>query len=404
MSFQPPRLLACLLGGLLLSAPAAADEVHLKSGRVLQGTVLEQGPKTLRMRTDAGIEVELQAAQVVKVEKGQSPAQEAEAKRAALAKGDLPGHKALARWCDGNKLRRQARELREAILARWPGDVETRKALGHVFHEGAWKTRADYMRSLGLVRSADGRSWISPEEAKAQAQAAEAKEQRKQVEKLLRRSSYQDVAEIEPALKHYPDAAAVPALIEAVDGTSFKTRQLAIRELGRRKAAAAEEALAKAAVEDPKRDARDAALDALMALEPKQAPKYFLRSVTRRKNPFQRVHAVKAVGAFPAPGAVPVLIRALRETTSGFGKASISTVTQRAYIQDFELSSGGTGNVVAEVANPQIGTFSEGTTLEMKVILWERESIVKVLRKLSGQRFGADPGEWQRWWKQQQGE
>ena len=116
-----------------------------------------------------------------------------------------------------------------------------------------------------------------------------------------------------------------------------------------------------------------------------------------------RNNAMQALGRIGDPAAIPVLIEVLRETTSGFGKASISTVTQRAYIQDFELSSGGTGNVVAEVADPVIGTFSEGTTLEMKVILWERESVVRVLRKLSGQRFGADPGEWQRWWKQQPG-
>ncbi|RMG12258.1 MAG: hypothetical protein D6731_14275 [Planctomycetota bacterium] len=56
----------------------------------------------------------------------------------------------------------------------------------------------------------------------------------------------------------------------------------------------------------------------------------------------------------------PVITAANRQ------RVSISVITQRAYISDYELSSGGTGNVVAEVADPIIETFQEGIVLDVR--------------------------------------
>jgi hypothetical protein len=396
-------LLVCLASLLLLAPPALADQVTLTNGRVLEGKITEDGDHII-ITTASGMQARIPRARVTRIEAGQTAAETVEARRKALDPADLEGRRKLARFCDARKLRSQARRIREQILERWPNDTETRKALGHVFHGGEWMTRADYMRSLGLVRSADGRTWISREEAARRAAAKEAKAQQKEVEKILRLAATKDPAELAARLAPFSDAAAVPVLIRKADSQSLPVRRLAIQELGRRKAQAAELALAKVAVEDPKSKARGDALNALGQLgQTTTARKYFLRSVARKKSPFKRTHAAEAVGRFPMAGngAVPVLIRALRETTSNFGKANISVLTQRAYIQDFELSSGGTGNVVAEVADPVIGSFSEGTTLEMKVTLWERVTLLKVLRKLTGQDFGPKPDRWQRWWNQQ---
>lgn len=56
----------------------------------------------------------------------------------------------------------------------------------------------------------------------------------------------------------------------------------------------------------------------------------------------------------------PVITAANRQ------RVHVSVVTQRAYIADYELSSGGTGNVVAEVADPIIATFQEGIILDVR--------------------------------------
>ena len=56
----------------------------------------------------------------------------------------------------------------------------------------------------------------------------------------------------------------------------------------------------------------------------------------------------------------PVITAANRQ------RVSVSVITQRAYISDYELSSGGTGQVVAEVADPIIETFQEGIVLDVR--------------------------------------
>jgi hypothetical protein len=308
-------------------------------------------------------------------------------------------HHELAQWCERHTLKKSLKIVYERVLKRWPHDASARKALGFVRHEGKWITRQEYMRGLGLVESEGGETWLTPQAAEKRARLAEAKAKRREVEKAVRKAATTGAL---ADLQAFDDLAARPVLFTKSRSTSLATRRVAVAELGRRKSQQAELALARVAVEDSKRDLRESALGALKDLKStKQASAYFLKSVTRQ-NQFQRVHAVQAVGAYPAAGAVPGLIQVLREATSNFGKANISVTTQRAYIQDFELSSGGTGNIVAEVADPIIGGFTEGVTLEMKVTLWERYSTVSALRRVTGQNFGNKPGAWQRWWNKRQ--
>ena len=393
-----PRRALTLLA--LLATPALADRIELRSGRVIEGEVVREEAEVLVVRTGAGIEARVPRSEVVRIEAAETPEEELARRRAALADDDLAGHLALVAWCEKKGLRRHLDPLREAILARWPDEPRTRRELGYVRHEGRWITRAEYMRSLALVPNEDGTSWVTPEDAEAAAALAEARRRAPEVRRLVRRAALDEAqdgaAAVRSELAAVDDLAAVPVLVEALGSETLATRLLAAEELGRRRSRPAAKALARAAVEDTRKPARDAALAALQGIEAPEVPAYFVRALTR-ENPFQRVHAVQAVGAFPTPAAVPALIAVLRESTGGFGRVHISVETQRAYIADFELVSGGTGNTVAEVADPVIGTVTEGVQLDTKVISWERRTVVQVLRRLTGQSF-SDPGEWQRWW------
>lgn len=387
---------------LFAVAPVFADQVHLKNGRVLEGTIQEETKDSLVVKTTSGATATIPLANVKKIERGATAADDADTKLAALDPDDLMGHHELAQWCESKKLAAKAKAIYTKVLERWPHDATSRRALGYVRHEGKWMTRQEYMRGLGLVESDGGESWVTPEQAEKRARLAEAKGQRRDVEKALRMAATTGGKKSLADLRAFDDLAAVPVLVAKSRSTSVATRRVAVAELARRKAQEAELALARIAVEDSKRSLRESALEGLDGLgSTSRAKKYFLKSVTR-KNQFQRVHAVQAVGAYPADNAVPRLIQVLREATSNFGKANISVTTQRAYIQDFELSSGGTGNIVAEVADPIIGGFTEGVTLEMKVTLWERRSVVTALRRVTGQKFGAKPADWQRWWNKRQ--
>jgi hypothetical protein len=386
---------------LLALAPAArADRVHLRNGRVVEGEVREDGDVVV-VRTRGGIEARLPRADVLRIEAAATPAQAATARLAALEADDLPGHVGLARDCDRQGLDDLAREVRGRILARWPDEPETRRLLGWVREGDRWITRAEYMEGLGLVQADGGRTWTTPDDAARREDVERARGQAAELRRLLSRASREaDVAAVRSDLLAYDDLAAVPVLQEHVTTDSLSIRLLAMSELARRRAASAAPRLAESALEDPKQVARAAALVALAALpEDPRVSAFFVRSL-RRDHVFQRVHAVQALAAFPSVNAVPALIMVLRESTTGFGRAHITIETQRAYIQDFELSSGGTGLVTAEVADPVVGTQSEGVSLDTKVVQWERTSVVKTLRRLTGQSFGAEPDAWERWWRE----
>jgi hypothetical protein len=389
------RVLLAMALAFGLAPLALADRVHLKNGRVVEGEVREEGDAVV-VRTAGGIEARLPRDQVLRIEAAASPERRAEERLEALPDDDLDGHLALARACDAERLERLARRVRERILARWPDEAETRRELGFVRHEGRWMTRAEYMAGLGLVPSDGGRTWVPPDEAARRDELERARARAPELRRLLARAS-QDVAAVQSELLAVDDLAAVPVLEEHVTDDSLPVRLLAMGELARRKAASAGPTLAEAAIEDPKRAAREAALGALAALRPgPDASAFFVRAL-RREHVFHRVHAAQALAAFPTAAAVPALITVLRESTTGFGRCHVSVVTQRAYIMDFELTSGGTGLTVAEVADPVIGTLTEGIQLDTRVIQWERTIVLGALRGMTGQPFD-DPDAWERWW------
>jgi hypothetical protein len=384
-------VLLCLLPSLVL-----ADRVHMKNGRVLEGEVREDGD-ALIVTQGNGIEARIPRDMVLRVEAAESPQQRRQAELDALDGEDLEAHRWLAAWWDEQGRTREARELRERMLLVWPEDPVTRQALGYVRHEGQWITREDYMRSLGLVPTEDGSSWITEVEAARRARSAAAKRQEPTIRKALR-GARKDAAQAEAKLADVSDEAAVPVLLDHVRADNLAVRSLAMRELGRRRARVAARELAEVAVEDPRQPARAEALEALRVIDHPSVPAYLVRQLDR-PNVFQRVHAAHAVGVLASLDAIPALIVQLRQATSGFGRSSISLITQRAYIRDFELSSGGSGPTVAEVADPTVDFQSEGVVLDVKVIKWERYTVTQVLQRLTGQGFDADPDAWEEWWR-----
>lgn len=63
------------------------------------------------------------------------------------------------------------------------------------------------------------------------------------------------------------------------------------------------------------------------------------------------------------------IITAPRVTASNGQRVYVSVITQRAYVQDYELVSGGTGLVVQEVADPVVGTFQDGVILDVQPVI-----------------------------------
>jgi hypothetical protein len=174
-------------------------------------------------------------------------------------------------------------------------------------------------------------------------------------------------------------------------------RLLVAKELGKIKSKTSLASLANSAIADRQPAVRAECLTALKSQDdPTTAEQFvpYLRSASR----VARIRAAQAVEVFPTRRAVPVLIEGIRRVWDDFGRGFIFQGTQRSFIKDYNLVSGGTGFSLIEVADPEIDTISTGTVLDVKVRRVEIISYVRALRKITGQEFGADPREWRAWW------
>ncbi|MFQ5654008.1 MAG: secretin and TonB N-terminal domain-containing protein [Planctomycetota bacterium] len=63
------------------------------------------------------------------------------------------------------------------------------------------------------------------------------------------------------------------------------------------------------------------------------------------------------------------IVTAPRVTASNGQRVHVSVITQRAYVQDYELVSGGTGLIVQEVADPVVDTFQDGVVLDVRPVI-----------------------------------
>ncbi len=183
--------------------------------------------------------------------------------------------------------------------------------------------------------------------------------------------------------------------------TKKEARLLAARELGASKSNIAVQPLVEAAVRDRYRSVRDGSLSALQNLPATKdsiaqrfAP--FLRSSSSR----QRTYAANALSVFPSRRVMPDLIGSLEMSWSGFGRAVIFRGTQRSYIGDYELVSGGAGFSIVEVADPVIRTSSTGVVADVHVRRVELRARLRVMFKISRQEFGTDVKRWREWWRE----
>lgn len=402
MTRRLPCLLkpAALLVALLVGLPVArADRFHLTSGRVIDGTIVKEDADSITIRTDQGITATLKRSLIKSIETARTPRQIYDAEAGAAT--TVREHRRWAKFCAEHRFRKEERRHWQAILELDPDHALARDKLGFVRTDEGWQTRADYMKDLGLVEH-EGR-WMSEPERDMLVIREEAKEQRGKVREALRTAARsEDESEREAARKElasFHDEALLKPFRYALVTASKDERGLAIAELHRRKPGRGfRTLLARNALADPIRKNRKAALEAIAAARAPDTALLFVRAL-RASSPVLRINATAALMRFPDRRAVPHLIKTLQFRSGGFGRAHAAFLTQRAYIQDFELASGGTGQTIGEVADPVIGGFSTGTVLDVKIHTVEWRSKAKVLQRLTGQSFGTDKAAWARWWR-----
>ena len=390
---------------ILISPEANADKITLSSGRVMEGKVIEEKDGYVVIKTDKGITARFKAELIKSIEKAASPLERYEAMKAKAKTAS--DHLELARYCAKQNMKKEEEQHYKKVLELNPNQREARDKLGYAWNGQAWISRSNYMKDLGLVKY-KGR-WVSEAEKDLLVTRAEARKNRGKVRRLIweavKHKSLERQMKAREKLKGMSDLALVQPYRSALVLASQKERAFVIDSISSRvnSKKVFNKMLSRSVLAEPKRSIRHAALDALESKKDPNAALYFTSALSS-ESPILRINAANALMRFPDTRSIAPLIVTLRYETGDFGRAHVVNFTQRAYIRDFELSSGGTGLAIAEVADPVIDTFTEGTVLDVKVRKVEWYSKAAVLSHLTGADFGIKQVAWKNWYKKNKGQ
>lgn len=141
---------SCLLL-LAVVHTASADEVVLKNGSKLEGTVTEAGDKVI---VDLGSgTITIDRRDVLSINRPDELNKEYDRRMESVRPDDAEGHYQVYLWSKKQEgLKSRSDRLLRKIIEIDPNHEPSRRALGYVNHKGAWLTQDELKAALGLVR------------------------------------------------------------------------------------------------------------------------------------------------------------------------------------------------------------------------------------------------------------
>ena len=397
-------LTALALTALGLAPAFATDTVELANGKVIEGTIESSDEHTVTVRLDQGGTVALSRSQIRSITQATGVRDELQRMERQLDDRDAVSLYRLANWCGQNELEDDRSRLLWQTLELDRNHTSARKDLGYESHKGVWWRERDRAVALGQIPIDNG--WQKLDDARTAAIKKHGSELLKLSAAQFNTAAGRAVSSSrEAALEQFRTAPADvrrTILLDVLKGPDSRARQLAVRELGHLDDRAYVPVIALIAIKDRRKSVRDEALRVLQGWDDPDTALSFLPYVGV-KNDFQRVNATRALNVFPDRRAIGPLVETAQAVWAGFGRVHIAQLTQRAYVKDYELVSGGTGMVVQEVADPVVDTFMEGVVLDIEVRRVEAVSRAAALQRASGQRLGANYANWEQWWRQNAG-
>jgi hypothetical protein len=140
------KLLRPLLIAALTAVPAAiviADTVTKKDGSKIEGKIVEQNDEMVTIETPLG-QIKIPRSDIRTIESGKTSAELFKDKWEEVDRSDADALLDLARWCEENKLSREAKKVYREIVEKVDPDHDAaNRALGNVKVDGEWKTKAE---------------------------------------------------------------------------------------------------------------------------------------------------------------------------------------------------------------------------------------------------------------------
>lgn len=147
----------CIALLLLTALPIAADEVFLKNGRVLDGTVVERTDTQVVIDVAAG-RLSLPMSMIERVESSASEVSEYQRRADGLAADDVAGWLRLGFWAKDERLDTKSRDAFAKVFATDPGNILAREVLG-VLGSNDGADAETVARPAGATRQAFDREW-----------------------------------------------------------------------------------------------------------------------------------------------------------------------------------------------------------------------------------------------------
>lgn len=391
----------CLGAAIGLLAPViAADIVHLRGGRVLEGLVIEF-PDSVEIEGRHG-SVTVTRSQIERIERKPVPWIEYENRRLGLKKEDAEGHYQLGRYCKENGLRDEAQLEFNTAIAADPEHAGARAALGFKHVGNHWLTDDEVKRELGFVQ-VDG-VWLKPEEARLREEmareAALQADLKKQIAALIEQVGFADEAVREQAqtsLDQLDPALRIPYLRKVLEHDNPAIRMYAILELGRHKARIAAGELAARVLVDPIAELREVAVAALQNVEC-ETPHTYFQAALGDGRVLVRIRACAALTLFPHKDATGPLLESLERTLQR--QAAPPQVLSGGVITAGD-QRGGRFQEPSQYGEASSVISTQATEDPVALAELERVWLRKAMKACTGYDFGLNLQMWHFWWRKE---
>lgn len=404
-----------------LVANGQADLVQLKSGGELRGSLVK-GNSTrepeLTIVSTSGATITVPRSEV-EVVQPRSAMIEEYVTRSREIPHTVQAHQELADWCVARQLKTQRVEQLELLLELEPDNEIVHRSLGHVRHDGQWMTREDAMAKQGYVKHKG--KFITQLEfellEKTEAERAAEQEWYPKVKQWMTWYVGRDArraADAVAALKELREPDAVAALWNYLgEHKNVECRKLFVATAGRISGPKAVRKLSQFLLQESDEPTFRMALDAINPEMKDEVLKTCLPGLKDKSNDVVQRAAI-VLSKFGDERVIPELIDALitshRYKTQvpatsinlSFGVAANGTATL--------LPPGSTGTVPSDIEMlNRAGQLPYGYTIQnpnpvtpMKTVtvkaIVRNTRVLEALQKITGEDFGYDQRDWQKWW------
>lgn len=390
----PALALAALAAApLLLGAPAAADVVKTASGLTLEGTATKLADGSVSLATADG-QVVLGAKEVVSVTPGDGPRTTFAREMKAAAPADAAAWYRFALRAEELGLTAERNDVYAKVIALAPDHAASRRALGHEKVDGVWMPAEEARRRKGFVLFAG--EWRLPEELEA-TQGVETTphvpppgSDDARLKRVLKDVAAKDVALSEAArraLAAVPKKDLVAAALGLLGESDPAVRAACCRLLGEWGDESALRALVFTGARDLDADVRREAVLSAASFGNDDTAIPFVRALGS-SNERLVAYAAQALGLLADQRAAGYVVKRL-ESHGSAQRSFVSFLNQVSYVRDYDVEIAQASNI----ANPNIGTISDGVVLDVHVKgteysqTWIEPYLVDAVSQMVGRRF-----------------